>query len=64
MPRSRIAALEFTLRWQSPVVHHIERVYFDKPSFLARFLSRRTAERLGGLTVCADPLYAAWGRAA
>ncbi len=37
MPRSRIAALESTLRWQSPIAHRIERVYFERLSFWRDF---------------------------
>jgi SAM-dependent methyltransferase len=51
MPRSRIAALEFALRWQSPVARHTERVYFEKLNFWRDFFPGRLADRLGALAV-------------
>lgn len=56
MPRSRIAAPEFTLRWQGPSADHIERVCFERSSFWRDFFPGQLAN--------ADPLYAAWGTAA
>ncbi len=56
MPRTRIAALEFALRWQSPIAHHAERVYFERLSFWRDFFPGQLAD--------ADPLHAVWGSAA
>lgn len=43
MPRSRIAALEFTLRWQSFSADHVERVYFERLSFWPLYAAWDTA---------------------
>jgi len=56
MSRSRIAALEFTLRWQSTVADHAERVYFERLSFWRDFSPGQLAD--------ADPLYDVLGSAA
>lgn len=52
MPRSRIAAVEFALRWQSLLARHTERVYFEKLNFWRDFFPGALADRLG--TVAAD----------
>lgn len=49
MPRSRIAAAEFALRWRSPVAHHTERVYFEKLNLWRDFLPGTLADKLGPL---------------
>jgi len=51
MPRSRIAALEFTLHWQSPLASHTERVYFEKLNFWRDFFPGSLADALGTLAV-------------
>jgi SAM-dependent methyltransferase len=47
MPRSRIAALEFALRWQSAAGKHTERVYFEKLNFWRDFFPGSLADKLG-----------------
>jgi SAM-dependent methyltransferase len=49
MPRSRIAAAEFTLRWQSPVASHADRVYFEKLNFWRDFFPGTLGDRLNAL---------------
>ena len=53
MPRSRIAAAEFALRWQSPVGVRTERGW-----------PRPEDDQYAGQFADADPLYAVWGSAA
>jgi hypothetical protein len=52
MPRSRIAVLECTLRWQCRHARHVGRVYFEKLDFWRDFFA--------GTLASADPLCAAW----
>lgn len=61
MPRSRIAALEFVLRWESPVAHHTERVYFEKLNFWRDFFPGTLSDQLSSLDVgkTASEAYAA-----
>jgi len=49
MPRSRIIAAEFALRWQSPIAQHCERVYFEKLNLWRDFYPGTLADRLGTL---------------
>jgi hypothetical protein len=51
MPRSRIAALEFALRWESPVACHTERLFFEKLNFWRDFFPGTLSDRLGALDV-------------
>jgi len=54
MPRSRIAALEFALRWESPVACHTERLYFEKLNFWRDFFPGTLSDRLCALGVGED----------
>jgi hypothetical protein len=51
MPRSRIATVEFALRWQSSLARHTERVYFEKLNFWRDFFPGALADRLGAVPV-------------
>lgn len=68
MPTSRLAAVEFALRWASANARHTERLYFEKLNFWRDFFPGSLAERLGaaepGATVsesfAAGELVAPW----
>ena len=72
MPRSRIAALEFALRWQSPIGQHTERVYFEKLNFWRDFFPGSLADSLGAVAAggsasesfAAGELVGAWSASA
>lgn len=46
MPTSRLAAVEFALRWASANARHTERLYFEKLNFWRDFFPGSLADRL------------------
>ncbi len=49
MPNTRLATLEFALRWHSADAEHTDRLYFDKVNFWRDFLPGRLAETLAAV---------------